>query len=131
MSLVLSSAVALAALAGCGSSASTASKTKFCEKVASLNKLLAPVGAPDTPEKDAQFLKIFKDNMATVDDFGKTAPSDIKTDAVLFMNTIKAVVKADSMDGFPAGGQAGGRIAAYCGLNGDGTSPGSTPSATS
>jgi hypothetical protein len=130
VALALFSVVAVAPLAGCSSSGSAVNKTKFCDDVATIDKLLAPVGAPDTPDKDAQFVKIFKDNLATVNDFGKTAPSAIKADSVLLTNTINAVVKANSMDGFPAGAEAGGRMGAYCGLNNDGTPIGSTPTVT-
>ena len=114
-------------LAGCGSSGGASNKTKFCEDTATLGKATAPVGAPDTPEKDAQILKIFKDIQATINDLVKTAPSDIKTDAQLLVETINAAIKADSMDNFGPAGGTGERMAAYCGLNGDGTPIGSTP----
>ena len=125
--VALFSVVAVAMLAGCGSSASAANKTKFCQDTATLDKAVAPVGAPDTPEKDAQILKIFKDNQATLDDLGKTAPSDINTDARLLLETINAAIKADSMDNFGTAGGTGPRIAAYCGQNIDGTPISSTP----
>ena len=126
--VALFSVVAVAVLAGCGSSSgSAANKTKFCQDTATLAKAVAPVGAPDTPEKDAQILKIFKANQATLDDFGKTAPSDISTDAQLLLQTINAAVKANSMDSFGTAGGTGPRIATYCGQNIDGTPIGSTP----
>ncbi len=116
------SVVAVATLAGCGSSNETgANKTKFCQDAATLGKATAPVGAPDTPEKDAQILKIFKDIQTTINDLVKTAPSEIKTDAQLLVETINAAIKADSMDNFGTAGGTGQRMAAYCGLNGDGT----------
>jgi hypothetical protein len=119
--------VAVVMLSSCGSSRSGASKTKFCEETATLGKATAAVGAPDTPEKDAQILKIFKDIQATINDLVKTAPSDIRTDAQLLVETINAAIKADSMDNFGPAGGTGQRMAAYCGLNGDGTPIGSTP----
>lgn len=125
--VALCSVVAVAVLAACGSSGTAANKTRFCQDTATLIKAAAPVGAPDTPEKDAQILKIFKDLQATINDIGKTAPSDIETDAQLLVETITAAVKADSMDNFGPAGGTGQRMAAYCGLNGDGTPIGSTP----
>src|SRR5258705_10544179 len=111
----------VAVLASCGSSGSGASKSKFCQDTATLGKATAPVGAPDTAAKDAQILKVFRDIQATINDLVKTAPSDIKTDAQLLVETINAAIKADSMDNFGTAGGTGQRMAAYCGLNGDGT----------
>ena len=121
------SVVAVATLAGCGGSGSAANKSKFCQDTAALGKATAPVGTPDTPEKDAQILKIFKDLQATINDIVTSAPGDIKTDAQLLVETINAAIKADSMDNFGTAGGTGQRIAAYCGLNADGTPIGSTP----
>ena len=123
----LFSVVAVAMLAGCGSSGSAANRTKFCQDTAALGKATAPVGVPDTAAKDAQILKVFKDLQATINDLVKTAPSDIKTDAQLLVETIDAAIKADSMDNFGTAGGTGQRMATYCGLNGDGTPIGSTP----
>jgi hypothetical protein len=125
--IALFSIVAVATLAGCGGSGSAANKTKFCQDTATLANATAPVGTPDTPEKDAQILKIFKDIQATINDLVKTAPSDIKTDAQLLVETINAAIKADSMNNFGPAGGTGQRMATYCGLNGDGTPIGSTP----
>ena len=121
------SVVAVATLSGCGSSGSAADKTTFCQDTATLIKAAAPVGAPDTPAKDAQILKIFRNMQPIINDLLKTAPSDIKTDAQLLVETINAAIKADSMDNFGPAGGTGQRMAAYCGLNGDGTSVGSAP----
>jgi hypothetical protein len=72
-------------------------------------------------------LKIFIDNQATLDDLGKTAPSDINTDAQLLLVTLNAATKADSMDNFGTAGGTGPLIAAYCGQNIDGAPISSSP----
>ena len=125
--VALFSIVAVVVLAGCGSSGSAANKTKFCQDVATLGKATAPVGVPDTAAKDAQILRVFRDIQATINDLVKTAPSDIKTDTQLLVETINAAIKADSMDNFGTAGGTGQRMATYCGLNGDGTPIGSNP----
>ena len=114
-------------MSGCGGGGSDGDKSRFCRDTSVLGKATAPVGVPDTAEKDAQMLSILKGVQATINDLVKTAPGEIRTDAQLLVETMNAAIKADSMANFGTAGGTGARIAAFCGLNNDGTPIGSTP----
>jgi hypothetical protein len=124
--LIVTPLVAVGLLVGCGGGGGSADKTRFCQDNSTLDKAIAPIGPPDDAAKSAQLLQVFKDNQAKIDDFGKTAPSDIKADAQLIVTTINAAVKANSLDGLSVLGGVGQRVDAYCGQNSDGTPIGST-----
>jgi hypothetical protein len=135
LGLTLISIVIVAAtmLVGCSSgsaskttTASTINKTKFCQDNSTMHSLTAPVGTPEDGAKSAQLLQIFKDNQATINDFAKTAPSEIQADAQLLVKTISAAIKANSLDGLSKAAGVGGRVDAYCQQTSTGTPAGST-----
>ena len=112
--------LAIGLLGGCSTSGSATSKAKFCQDNATLDKATQV-------DSEAQFLAAIKAHQATIDDFAKTAPSDIKADAQAQVSAVEAAIKANKIDqaAVPALDAGGKRIDAYCGQNSDGTPIGS------
>lgn len=118
--------VALFALAslivGCGGGGSSADKTKFCQDNATLDKIAGSVSSP------AEAVQVLKSKQSTIDDFSKTAPSDVKTDAQALVTAANAAIKANSIDGLtaPAIQTVGQRVDAFCGQDAGGNPIGNT-----
>jgi hypothetical protein len=114
-------------MAGCGSSskssASAANKASFCAANATLDRATASVTTP------AQLLQALKANQSAIDEFGKTAPSLIATEAQVLVSGAKAAIKAGSVTTFNTKtfASAGQAVDTYCG---QGTSGSSSQSAT-
>jgi hypothetical protein len=107
-------------LAGCGGSASSstaaASKTSFCADNAKLNQATAANSTLD------QLLSTLKANQATIDDFGRTAPSDIKAKAQLLVSGAHAAIKVNTAAAFATAKyvDTGKTVDAYCGQDAKG-----------
>ena len=137
LGLMLFSLISAAILVGCSSGVSAANKTKFCQDIATMHKVAGDgtQSTPDAAARSAHVLKVYRDNQATINDLGKTAPADVQVDAQLIMNTLKDAIKANSLDGATAKASsistAFDRVDVYCRQSTSGTPIGSTPSATS
>jgi hypothetical protein len=107
-------AVALGATllaAGCGGgSKSPGDKAAFCKDDATLNTASAKATSL------ADVVTIFKANAATIDDFAKQAPADIKDDATTLVTAAHKVISSGdaTLFGGPTTEAAGKRVDAYC-----------------
>jgi Spy/CpxP family protein refolding chaperone len=134
---MLFSLVSAAMLVGCSSGVSAANKTKFCQDNATMHKVAGDgtQSTPDAAGRSAHLLKVYRDNQATINDLGKTAPAEVQVDAQLIMNTLNDAIKANSLDGVSAKASsvspAFDRVDVYCRQSSSGTPIGSTPSAAS
>ena len=73
-------------VSGCGGGGSTGDKAAFCRDNATLNAKSVKV------TNKADTVKFFADNIATIDHFGKVAPSDIRGDAKKMVSAAHAVI---------------------------------------
>lgn len=110
----------VAALAGCGSSSSSstavASKTSFCADNAKLNQATA---ANSTL---GELLSTLKANRATIDDFGRVAPSDIRAKAQLLVSGAHTAIQNNTAAAFATAKyvNTGTAVNAYCGQDAKG-----------
>jgi ABC-type oligopeptide transport system substrate-binding subunit len=112
--LLLALTLGAATLAACGSSggsASKASKAAFCRDNTKLSS------STQKATSLADIVKIFKANVATIDDFGKTAPADIAADAKKLVDAAHKVISTGDTKAFSdtATSDAGKRVDTYCG----------------
>ncbi len=77
-------------LGSSSSSSSSASKAAFCKDNATLDKATASVTNAN------QLLQALKANQSTITDFGKVAPSAIKSDAEVLVSGANAAISANS-----------------------------------
>jgi hypothetical protein len=109
--------VGVSLLVGCGSSTATsAGKAQFCQDDSVLDKATFGVSTADG------LLQAIRANQSTIDDFGKTAPPEINTDAQALVTAAKTAVNSNSVAGLadPNLQAAGNRVDAFCGLNSHG-----------
>jgi hypothetical protein len=112
VSMLLACALGASLLAaGCsGGGGSKPDKAAFCRDNATLNTQSAKA------KSLADVAKIFKANEATIDDFQKHAPADIRTDANTLVNAAHKVISTGSTKAFSvtATAAAGTRVDNYC-----------------
>lgn len=106
--------------AGTTTSATSGDKAAFCRDNAAIDQGIIANG---TLASAAGLLAYFEANQETIDDFGRTAPSDIRDDAQFLVDAVHAAISAN--DGTSLAGaevqDAGARVDDYCGQNADGT----------
>jgi hypothetical protein len=97
--------------AGCGGGSKGSDKAAFCKDNAILNAKTATVSSL------AEVAKLFKANVATIDDFGKKAPADIKADAQKLVDAAHKVISTGDASVFAdnAVANAGKHVDTYCG----------------
>jgi hypothetical protein len=101
-------------------------KTAFCNDNATLDKAFSGI------QNAADFLTALKANQATVDDFDKNTPPDIKADASVLVTAAHTAISANDASGFQAAAvaTAGTNVDNYCGQNPDGTPATTAPPTT-
>jgi hypothetical protein len=111
LTLLAAALSAILLVAGCGGGGSKSTKAAFCGDNASLNN--GTQKATDI----AGVIAYFKANVATIDDFGKNAPSDIKADAQKLVAAAHKVIDSGDIKAFTdtAVANAGKHVDSYCG----------------
>ena len=127
--VIVTSVAALTMLFGCSKSSSSADKATFCNDNAVIDKAGAALGANATPD---QVVAVIKSHQSTVDEFLKTAPSDIKADAQILVDAANAAVTTNKPDALGSANvqAAGKRVDTYCGQNADGSPAGTATTAS-
>lgn len=127
----------MVSLAGCGSGskrsttssggAGSGNKTAFCTDNSKLDKATSSITSVD------QVVPALKPVLATMNDFAKNAPGDIKPTADLLVNAASAAIKSNRGTPFtdPKVKAAGPTVDAYCGQQSNGDPISGSTSTTS
>jgi hypothetical protein len=111
VALLAAAVSAVLLVAGCGGSGAKSTKAAFCSDNATLN-----TGTQKATDV-AGVIAYFKANVATIDDFGRNAPSDIKADAQKLVTAAHKVIDSGDIKAFTdnAVAAAGKHVDSYCG----------------